>query len=117
VLAGGITSLPPGRTFTWTLGQVNNLVGDAGARRHTFTVSADGLPGYPPAVSFAQASCRGKLVIICDSSSGGLGAAGRRRADGDGRALAQAALTAEPGEWGREVAALWTRQTDGQAPG
>lgn len=52
VLAGGITSLPPGRTLTWPLGQAYNLVGDAGPRQHTLTVSADGPFGTVPPLSY-----------------------------------------------------------------
>jgi hypothetical protein len=64
VLAGGITSLPPGRTLTWTLGQANNLVGESGPRQHTFTVSADGPFGTVPPLSYVidLADWRGQVV-------------------------------------------------------
>ena len=41
-LAEGMTSLPPGRTLRWWLGQGWNLIPEEGRAVHRFTVTADG---------------------------------------------------------------------------
>jgi hypothetical protein len=52
LLARGISSLPPGRTLVWPLGQgFNILVGDR-PKRHTVTVNAEGPFGPVPSLTY-----------------------------------------------------------------
>jgi hypothetical protein len=48
LLAGGIKSLPPGRTLVWPLGQGFNILADDGPHVHTLTIEADGPFGKVP---------------------------------------------------------------------
>ena len=51
-LLRGIASLPPGRTYVWTLGQGFALLGDGISQAYTFTVNADGPFGPIPMASY-----------------------------------------------------------------
>lgn len=51
-LAEGISSLPPGRSLTWPLGQGFNLIKDDGPQAHTFTVTAEGPFGAVPPLTY-----------------------------------------------------------------
>ncbi|MDT3440979.1 hypothetical protein [Pseudofrankia sp. BMG5.37] len=51
-LAEGISSLAPGRSLTWPLGQGFNLIPESGREAFTFTVKADGPFGTIPEVSY-----------------------------------------------------------------
>jgi hypothetical protein len=42
LLADGIKSLPPGRTYVWPLGQGFNILADTGPQVHTVTIEAEG---------------------------------------------------------------------------
>jgi hypothetical protein len=52
LLASGISSLPPGRTFTWALGQGFNLLNEQGRQAHTFTITAKGPFGEVPPLTY-----------------------------------------------------------------
>jgi hypothetical protein len=53
MIANGISSLPPGRTFVWPLGQTWNLLPEEGGRHpHTFTVTANGPFGAVPPLTY-----------------------------------------------------------------
>lgn len=51
-LARGISSLPPGRTLVWPLGQGFNILAGNGSKRHTVTVTADGPFGPVPPLTY-----------------------------------------------------------------
>jgi hypothetical protein len=51
-LARGISSLPPGRTYTWPLGQGFNLISDDAPQQYTFTVEAEGPFGAVPVLTY-----------------------------------------------------------------
>jgi hypothetical protein len=48
LLAGGIKSLPPGRTLVWPLGQGFNILASDGPHVHTLTIETDGPFGKAP---------------------------------------------------------------------
>jgi hypothetical protein len=52
LLASGISSLPPRRTFTWALGQSFNLLNEQGRQAHTFTITANGPFGEVPPLTY-----------------------------------------------------------------
>ncbi len=52
LLARGIPSLPPGRTYTWPLGQGFNLISDGAPQEYTFTVEAEGPFGAIPVMAY-----------------------------------------------------------------
>ncbi len=52
LLARGIPSLPPGRTYTWPLGQGFNLISDDAPQAYTFTVEAEGPFGAIPVMTY-----------------------------------------------------------------
>ena len=52
LLARGIPSLPPGRTYTWPLGQGFNLISDDAPQEYTFTVEAEGPFGAIPVMAY-----------------------------------------------------------------
>jgi len=52
VLANGITSLPPGRTLVWPLGQGFNILAGDGPHVHTFTIEAEGPFGKVPSQAY-----------------------------------------------------------------
>jgi hypothetical protein len=52
LLARGISSLPPGRTLVWPLGQGFNILDGNGPKRHTVTVTADGPFGPVPPLTY-----------------------------------------------------------------
>lgn len=51
-LAEGMSSLPPGRTMRWWLGQGWNLIPKEGRAVHRFTITADGPFGPVPELSY-----------------------------------------------------------------
>lgn len=51
-LAGGMSSLPPGRTLRWWLRQGWNLIPKEGRAVHRFTITADGPFGPVPELSY-----------------------------------------------------------------
>jgi hypothetical protein len=53
LLARGISSLPPGRTLVWPLGQGFNILAGDGPKRHTVTVTADGPFGAVPPLTYS----------------------------------------------------------------
>ncbi len=53
LLARGISSLPPGRTLVWPLGQGFNLLNNNGADLHKITIECDGPFGAVPAFTYA----------------------------------------------------------------
>jgi len=52
LLARGIPSLPPGRTYIWPLGQGFNLINDDAPQAFTFTVEAEGPFGAIPVMAY-----------------------------------------------------------------
>ena len=52
LLARGISSLPPGRTFGWPLGQGFNILDRGRPQKHTITVTADGPFGPVPPLTY-----------------------------------------------------------------
>jgi hypothetical protein len=52
LLARGIPSLPPGRTYTWPLGQGFDLINDGTPQAYTITVKADGPFGVIPVMAY-----------------------------------------------------------------
>ena len=51
-LAGGISSLPPGRILSWPLGQGFNLLSGSDAKEYMFTVNAEGPFGPMPPLTY-----------------------------------------------------------------
>jgi hypothetical protein len=52
LLARGISSLPPGRTLVWPLGQGFNILAGDSPKRHTITVTAEGPFGPVPPLTY-----------------------------------------------------------------
>jgi hypothetical protein len=52
LLARGISSLPPGRTLVWPLGQGFNILDGGHPQKHTITVTADGPFGPVPPLTY-----------------------------------------------------------------
>lgn len=52
LLARGISSMPPGRTLVWPLGQGFNLLNGTGPKRHNITVMCDGPFGAVPPLTY-----------------------------------------------------------------
>ena len=52
LLARGISSLPPGRTLVWPLGQGFNILNGNRPQKHTVTVTADGPFGPVPPLTY-----------------------------------------------------------------
>ena len=52
LLTRGISSLPPGRTLVWPLGQGFNILDGNGPKKHTVTVTADGPFGPVPPLTY-----------------------------------------------------------------
>lgn len=52
LLARGISSLPPGRTLVWPLGQGFNILEGDGPKRYTVTVTAEGPFGPVPPLTY-----------------------------------------------------------------
>jgi hypothetical protein len=70
LLARGIPSLPPGRTYTWPLGQGFNLINDDAPQALTFTVEAEGPFGAIPVMAYVVDLAALKGVM--DRSTGSL---------------------------------------------
>lgn len=51
-LADGVSSLPPGRSMSWSLGQSFNLLATDGPLAFTFTITADGPFGPIPPLTY-----------------------------------------------------------------
>jgi hypothetical protein len=52
LLTRGISSLPPGRTLVWPLGQGFNILAEGRPKKHTITVTADGPFGPVPPLTY-----------------------------------------------------------------